>query len=505
MSGRIAANLVATPDPAILEAYLRPLLSLRASLGDSTGVARAVSAVVSATSARLATGEPEHRDAVHAIESTWSGQGAVAAVTALRQTHAQLAMVVDHGSQYLPILTDALACVAACRRRMDDLIAEFRSDAAHLASPAAKSSGATALVARATAALGQAISLVDAVRAELNEHRRRLDELATPAVTVPESPAPAPLPVHGPLGFGPVAPAPTSPASMSPLPRDTTSPASMSSVAASPPRDPASVPAATPSTVTTAPAGAEPNPAPVARVPASPSGGASPHPPAESPSALASPEPASPPVPANPAGAEGLQQSLISAATSLGNTAITQAGTIGVHLVDDAAGIIDTAINAAGPRIDKLIDIVPELLHPEGDHHAAGDPAPAVPPSQDIPPGPTRPEPPSPVQPPSVPAGPHAPVPTQPQLPSWSAPGTSDESPTSTDPDPSPSPWNAPGDSTSSLVTTGSQPCSRVGDSGGCAQGGERQPERGARDEDGHRDREHLCSGGAGAASSAAP
>ncbi|QIS02262.1 hypothetical protein F5X71_07960 [Nocardia brasiliensis] len=173
-------------DPPIVAALVRPLLQLRSTLGSGVAVPnQTATAALSAASTTAADTEGPHRDGLHALESTWTSRGADAAVPALRTTHTEIGEISDRGPAYLSVLGDAHATSARAARTVDQIIADFRSDARQILGNATAAPDTDAVIARATQALRDALTTVNAAQTEMDDHSRRLDAMGPLTVTQP--------------------------------------------------------------------------------------------------------------------------------------------------------------------------------------------------------------------------------------------------------------------------------------------------------------------------------
>ncbi|WP_330232661.1 hypothetical protein OHA40_09335 [Nocardia sp. NBC_00508] len=203
-------------DPPIVAALVRPLLTLRSSLGTGVGVpnAAATSALSAATTQASDTEDP-HREGLHALESTWTSRAAAAAVPALRTTQTQIGDISDRGPAYLSVLADAHATSGRAAQRVDQIIAEFRRDAREILDNASSAPETDAVIARATRALRDAITTVTAARTEMSDHTRRLDDMGPLTVTAPSGVAQGGTIQPGTTGH--VVPGTTTPATTQPM------------------------------------------------------------------------------------------------------------------------------------------------------------------------------------------------------------------------------------------------------------------------------------------------
>ncbi|WP_040775168.1 hypothetical protein [Nocardia pneumoniae] len=203
-------------DPPIVAALVRPLLTLRSSLGTGVGVPNATAtSALSAATTQAADTEGPHREGLHALESTWTSRGADAAVPALRTTQTQIGDISDRGPAYLSVLADAHATSGRAAQRVDQIIAEFRRDAREILDNASSAPETDAVIARASQALRDAITTVTAARTEMNDHTRRLDEMGPLTVTAPSGVAQGGTVQPGTTGQ--FAPGTTAPATTQPM------------------------------------------------------------------------------------------------------------------------------------------------------------------------------------------------------------------------------------------------------------------------------------------------
>ncbi|WP_040865231.1 hypothetical protein [Nocardia exalbida] len=173
-------------DPPIVAALVRPLLTLRSSLGTGVGVpSAAATGALSAASTQVADTEGPHREGLHALESTWTSRAADSAVPAMRTTQTQIGDISDRGPAYLSVLADAHATSGRAARQVDQIIADFRRDAREILDNSTSAPETDAVIARATQALRDALTTVTAARTEMDDHTRRLDEMGPLTVTAP--------------------------------------------------------------------------------------------------------------------------------------------------------------------------------------------------------------------------------------------------------------------------------------------------------------------------------
>lgn len=189
-------------DPPIVATLVRPLLQLRASLGTGRAVpSETVTTALSTASSRAAGTEDPHRQGMHALESTWAGQGADNTVPALRTTQTQIGDISDRGPAYLAVLADAHATSARAAQRVDQIIADFRRDARTILGNATAAPDTDAVITRATQALRDAITTVTTAQTEMNDHTQRLTAMGPLTVTDYSSPGTTP-PATTPTQYG---------------------------------------------------------------------------------------------------------------------------------------------------------------------------------------------------------------------------------------------------------------------------------------------------------------
>ncbi|MGV9720008.1 hypothetical protein [Nocardia beijingensis] len=203
-------------DPPIVAALVKPLLTLRSSLGTGVGVpSAAATGALSAASTQAADTEGPHREGLHALESTWTSKAADSAVPAMRTTQTQIGDISDRGPAYLSVLADAHATSGRAARRVDQIIADFRRDAREILDNATSAPETDAVITRATQALRDALTTVTAARTEMDDHTRRLDEMGPLTVTTPSGVSQGQAVYPG--GTGQVVPGTTAPATTQPM------------------------------------------------------------------------------------------------------------------------------------------------------------------------------------------------------------------------------------------------------------------------------------------------
>ncbi|MEU6830400.1 hypothetical protein ABZ894_17270 [Nocardia beijingensis] len=203
-------------DPPIVAALVKPLLTLRSSLGTGVGVpSAAATGALSAASTQAADTEGPHREGLHALESTWTSKAADSAVPAMRTTQTQIGDISDRGPAYLSVLADAHATSGRAARRVDQIIADFRRDAREILDNATSAPETDAVITRATQALRDALTTVTAARTEMDDHTRRLDEMGPLTITTPSGVSQGQAVYPG--GTGQVVPGTTAPATTQPM------------------------------------------------------------------------------------------------------------------------------------------------------------------------------------------------------------------------------------------------------------------------------------------------
>lgn len=173
-------------DPPIVARLVQPLLELRASLGSgvSTPNAAIVAALTKSTT-QAADTEAPHREGMQALESTWSGPAADAAVPALRTTRTQIGDISDRGPQYVQVLSEAQATSSRAAQKVDGIIADFRHDARTILHNAKAAPDTDAVIARASQALREAITAVDTAKTEMAGHTQKLNGMGPLTVATP--------------------------------------------------------------------------------------------------------------------------------------------------------------------------------------------------------------------------------------------------------------------------------------------------------------------------------
>ncbi|MBU3061536.1 hypothetical protein KO481_08370 [Nocardia sp. NEAU-G5] len=173
-------------DPPIIARLVQPLLALRASLGTGAGTPnQAIVAALTRSTTQAAGTEAPHREGMQALESTWSGPAADAAVPALRTTRTQIGDISDRGPQYVQVLSEAQATSARAATKVDGIIADFRQDARTILHNAKAAPDTDAVITRASQALREAITAVNTAKTEMDGHTRKLNSMGPLTVTTP--------------------------------------------------------------------------------------------------------------------------------------------------------------------------------------------------------------------------------------------------------------------------------------------------------------------------------
>ncbi|WP_051133625.1 hypothetical protein [Nocardia paucivorans] len=178
----------AAPDPAdppLVAALIAPLLELRGALGDGVMPTELVEALKAAADATVAADVPAS-SALYALESTGT---ATAGVPVIRRTATEVSALADHYGALSRLLGDAYATRGTAAAALDAIIAGFRHEARTMVATATSQADVDAIVGKAAKALGEGVSVVNAARAEMDDHRRRAVEYdqgpTAPRVTVP--------------------------------------------------------------------------------------------------------------------------------------------------------------------------------------------------------------------------------------------------------------------------------------------------------------------------------
>ncbi len=173
-------------DPPIVARLVKPLLQLRASLGSGVSVPDpSIVRALTTSSNQAADTEAPHRDGVQALESTWTGPAADAAVPALRTTRTQIGDISDRGPEYLAVLADAQGTSSRAAHQVDGIIYNFRQDSRAILSNANAAPDTDAVIARASQALHEAITAVNHAKTEMDGHTRKLTAMGPLTMTTP--------------------------------------------------------------------------------------------------------------------------------------------------------------------------------------------------------------------------------------------------------------------------------------------------------------------------------
>ncbi|MFE2997820.1 NlpC/P60 family protein [Nocardia sp. NPDC059246] len=166
MSGEPAAGALA-----------EPIVELLRSFGSgSPGAAE----VLRETSAAVEQVHAESRASVDRMSDAWRGRAGDAAVDEALRVQTSAAMAAERGRAMAAIVERADAEVAAGRREVEEILRSFTVEVEAMGAAGFTVGGVAALVESAIDHIGQAMRVVERVRAELDSETALMAELALP-------------------------------------------------------------------------------------------------------------------------------------------------------------------------------------------------------------------------------------------------------------------------------------------------------------------------------------
>ncbi|WP_306360508.1 NlpC/P60 family protein [Nocardia sp. CC227C] len=168
-------------------ALARPIVELRASLGDAAQVAAAVEALRRLSDeldGLLGSG----RVGVDQLAEAWRGEAGDAALGTGLRVQTAVAESADRGRAVADVVERASGEVAAGERELEEILRSFGTSVTALGPAAATPPGIGLIVAAAIEHLGRALAVVGRVRVDLEDETAALRDLAEPI--------PTPLPVE---------------------------------------------------------------------------------------------------------------------------------------------------------------------------------------------------------------------------------------------------------------------------------------------------------------------
>ncbi|MBF6133648.1 C40 family peptidase [Nocardia otitidiscaviarum] len=168
-------------------ALARPIVELRASLGDAAQVAAAVEALRRLSDeldGMLGSG----RAGVDRLADAWRGEAGDAALGTGLRVQTAVAELADRGRAVAEVVERASGQVVAGERELEEILRSFGTSVTALGPAAATPPGIGLIVAAAIDHLGRALAVVGRVRVDLEDETAALLDLAEPI--------PTPLPVE---------------------------------------------------------------------------------------------------------------------------------------------------------------------------------------------------------------------------------------------------------------------------------------------------------------------
>ncbi|MGW4117493.1 NlpC/P60 family protein [Nocardia sp. NPDC004711] len=177
-------------EPAV-GALAEPIVELLRSFGSGSGGAAEVLRETSAAVERVRT---ESRASVDRMSDAWRGRAGDAAVDEALRVQTSAAMASERGRAMAAIVERADAEVAAGRREVEEILRSFTVEVEAMGAAGFTAGGVAALVESAIDHIGQAMRVVERVRAELASETALMAELAlpvpAPGQVTPESSGP---------------------------------------------------------------------------------------------------------------------------------------------------------------------------------------------------------------------------------------------------------------------------------------------------------------------------
>ncbi|MFE3256141.1 NlpC/P60 family protein [Nocardia sp. NPDC059091] len=163
-------------EPAV-GALAGPIVELLRSFGSGSGGA---AEVLRETSAAVEQVRAESQASVDRMSDAWRGRAGDAAVDEALRVQTSAAMASERGRAMAAIVERADAEVAAGRREVEVILRSFTAEVEAMGAAGFTAGGVAALVESAIDHIGQAMRVVERVRAELDSETALMAELALP-------------------------------------------------------------------------------------------------------------------------------------------------------------------------------------------------------------------------------------------------------------------------------------------------------------------------------------
>ncbi|MRH88823.1 hydrolase [Nocardia sp. SYP-A9097] len=168
-----------------VEALAEPIVRLLASFG--SGSTDAAAAALRESSGVVDGAHEAGRSGINGMYTAWNGRGGDAAMDKALQVQTGAATVSDRGEAMAAVVDRAGAEVAAGQREVAEILRSFLAKVDAVSAAGFSPAALALIVGTAIDHVGQALRIVQRVRAELEAETISMSELATP----PKTPAPA--------------------------------------------------------------------------------------------------------------------------------------------------------------------------------------------------------------------------------------------------------------------------------------------------------------------------
>ncbi|MFB7721693.1 NlpC/P60 family protein [Nocardia sp. NPDC056100] len=173
-----------SPGPDV-SGLAQPIVELLAGFG--SGEATSAGAALRDASGTADETHATGRTAINTMYPSWNGRGGDAAMDKALQVQTGVATVSDRGEQMATVLDRAETEVASGRREVAEILRSFLAKVDAVSAAGFSPAAPALLVGAAIDHVGQALRVVERVRAELEADDAAMRELVTP----PKTPAPA--------------------------------------------------------------------------------------------------------------------------------------------------------------------------------------------------------------------------------------------------------------------------------------------------------------------------
>lgn len=160
-----------------VDTLMKPMLDLLGGFGTGVLPAFDPTAILEQSSQIIELAMQTAVGALHTVDQVWQGRAAHAAQAAGHRAHAEGRETSEHGIDIAGLTNKAAATVARGNAELTAVAQSFAAEAAGLAPVILTPPAQTALIAAATEHLGQAVTIVNATRAELDGYTTQLGDV----------------------------------------------------------------------------------------------------------------------------------------------------------------------------------------------------------------------------------------------------------------------------------------------------------------------------------------